>query len=153
MSATGWKWQYKKIYYQNLLSERQLGPRANDSCSQYRLVTDQDRQIELELRDDFRQFICAWGGGSEMCDLATFRRVRRRMKRACTPFDEEGEQAIFIVFEIQGFPLKKLAVRTLTRAGARPVEADACFAQVYRELLKVTRMRGPSDQSRRAQLF
>src|SRR6267378_1358333 len=88
-----------------------------------------------------------------MRELAPFRGVLGRMKRIGTPFDEEGEQAVFIVFEIEGFPLQEFAVRTLTRAGSRVVKRNVRLAQPRREFFEISGMRGPTDQMRRSQLL
>jgi len=84
---------------------------------------------------------------------AAFRRVLGGVKGIGTPFDEEGEQAISIILEIEGFPLQEFAVRTLARAGPRTIKRDARLAQSHRESFEIAWVRGPTDQMWRGQLF
>ncbi len=64
------------------------------------------------------------------------------------PLNEEWQQAIEIVVEIEGLPLKEAAVRTFARAGSRSLECDSCGAEFFGEGGKIAGVRGPADEAR-----
>ena len=93
-----------------------------------------------------------WTGNREALYFATGRRVSGGMSGTDAPFDEKRQNALLIVFQIQGFPLKHATIGTLSRTGSRTLELNAAAAEVSGELVNVARMRGPAYESRLGQL-
>ena len=64
------------------------------------------------------------------------------------PFDEEGENAVAVVGEIDGFPIEDAAIRTFSGAVIRALESDLIVAQEFCGGGDVRRMDGPTDEAR-----
>ena len=69
------------------------------------------------------------------------------MRRVGAPFDEEGKQAVCVVFEIERFPAEHVAVGAFAGAGSRTFGNDAGVGEVGSEDFNVAGMGGPSDQA------
>jgi hypothetical protein len=70
------------------------------------------------------------------------------VRRFWGPLDEERQEAIGIVVEIEGLPLKEAAVGAFARAGGGSLECDSCGAEFFGEGGKVAGVRGPADEAR-----
>ena len=79
----------------------------------------------------------------EALQLATVRRIERRMYRLRAPLDEEREQAIAVVVEIERLPVQHRSVRTGTRTWRRTLKHDAGFSSA-RQLPQCQRYAPPN---------
>jgi hypothetical protein len=84
----------------------------------------------------------------EAGEVATSGSIDGGMGGVGAPFNEEGEQAGLVVFEIESFPLEEAAVRAFAGAGIGALEGDVCVAEACCELIEVAGMGGPSDKAR-----
>src|SRR5216684_1379818 len=64
------------------------------------------------------------------------------------PFDEEGEEAVAVVGEIDGFPMEDAAVRAFPGAVGRALEGDLILTQKFCGGGDIRRMDGPADEAR-----
>ena len=69
------------------------------------------------------------------------------MGRIGRPLNEERQEAIGIIVEIQGLPLKEAAIGAFARAGRGSLECDSRCAEFFGERGKVAGMRGPADEA------
>src|SRR6267143_4445002 len=64
------------------------------------------------------------------------------------PFDEEGEDAVAVVGEIDGFPIEDAPIGTFSGAVNRALEGDLIVTQKFRGGGDVRGMDGPADEAR-----
>src|SRR5713101_5582745 len=70
------------------------------------------------------------------------------MDGVCAPFDEEGEDAVAVVGEIDGFPIEDAAIGTFSGTVIRALEGDLIVPQKFRGGGDVRGTNGPSDEAR-----
>src|SRR5437899_440806 len=64
------------------------------------------------------------------------------------PFDEEGEDAVAVVGEINGFPIEDAAIGTFSGAVVRALKGDLIVTQKFCGGGDVRGMDGPTDEAR-----
>src|SRR5205814_7266332 len=84
--------------------------------------------------------------------LASWRRVRRRVGGIRAPFDEEGQHPAPVVLEVQRPPPQELAIGPLSRAGEDWLRLDVRRCQRMDERVEVVDVRYPFEQARRLDL-
>src|SRR6266850_3416525 len=70
------------------------------------------------------------------------------MDGVCAPFDEEGEDAVAVIGEIDGFPIENVAIGMLSGAVVRALEGDLIVAQEFCGGGDIGWMNGPADEAR-----
>jgi len=112
-----------------------------------------DAEVEVKRLAEALQIRIVRSDKSEARHTATGGSVDGGMNRVGAPFDEEGEEAGVVVFEIESFPLEETAVGAFAGARIGAVESETCSAQTNCECIEVAGMSGPADQARLGQLL
>src|SRR5262249_23811252 len=84
----------------------------------------------------------------EMLESAARGSVLRRVNGAAVPFDEKGQNAVEIVFQCEGPPLQRLAVRADARTVARILYRNAGGNGLLHQTSQIIGMRSPADYPR-----
>src|ERR1700674_451635 len=106
-----------------------------------------DGEVEADALEKQREFVRIHAHDFEILQAATRRSILGRMNRVRAPFDEEGEEAVAVVGEVDGFPGENVAIRALSGAVVRALESDSVFAKLLGDGSDVRRMDGPADQA------
>ena len=88
-----------------------------------------DAEVEVKRLAEALQIRIVRSDKSEARHTATGGSVDGGMNRVGAPFDEEGEEAGVVVFEIESFPLEETAVGTFARTGIRAIEGETCVSE------------------------
>src|SRR5258708_5316080 len=75
-------------------------------------------------------------------------RILGRVNRVGAPFDEEGEKAVAVVGEVDGFPVEDAAVGAFSGAVVGAGEGDLIFPELLGDGCDIGRMDGPADETR-----
>jgi hypothetical protein len=104
-----------------------------------------DAEVEVKRLAEASQIRIVRSDKSEARHTATDGSVDGGMNRVGAPFDEEGEEAGVVVFEIESFPLEKTAVGAFAGARIGTIEGNVCVAETRREFVEIAGMSGPAD--------
>src|SRR6266446_1987308 len=129
-------------------SQAQFALRTGDVGAKTVSVAAFDGCCDSDLLEDLGQFDGGHGHHREIVEVAAFGSILRGMDGVCTPFDEEGEDAVTVVGEIDGFPIEDAAIGTFSGAVIRAAKSDLIVAQEFRGGSDIRRVNGPADETR-----
>ncbi len=104
-----------------------------------------DGSVEVEKSAEMTYLGIVRSGEFETGEVAASGSVDGGMDGVGAPLDEEGKQAIAVVFQVESFPLEKAAIGTFAGAGIGAVEGDVCVAEARCEFVEIAGMSGPAD--------
>src|SRR5260370_7095105 len=105
-------------------------------------------EVEADAFEGQREFVRIHAHDFEIRQAAALWSVLGRVDGVRAPFDEEGEKAVAVVGEVDGFPSEDAAVRALSGAVVGACEGDLVFAKLLGDGSDVRRMDGPAHEAR-----
>ncbi len=107
-----------------------------------------DGEVKADAFESRGEFLGIVAQDFKIVQGAFCRCILGRVNRVGAPFDEEGEKALAVVGEVDGFPVEDAAVGTLARAVVGAFEFDSVFLELLGDGGNVRRMDGPADKAR-----
>src|SRR6266851_2467752 len=121
---------------------------AADERAKAGFVAALDGEVQAHPFHGCGEFVRIIAHDFEIRQAALLGSVLGGVNRVGAPFDEEGQEAVAVVGEVDGFPGENAAVRAFSGAVVGAREGDFVFAKLLGDGSDVRRMDGPADEAR-----